>query len=526
MANSIMIQGTSSHVGKSVLCTALCRIFLQDGFRTAPFKAQNMALNSAVTPDGGEIGRAQAAQAEAAGIKPTVQMNPILLKPKADMQAQVIVLGKPLGDMSAREYRQDYLPQAESLVKQCLRTLQDEYEILVIEGAGSPAEVNLKDRDIVNMKTAELAEAPVLLAADIDRGGVFASLVGTLALLESHERARVQGFIINKFRGDIELLKPGLTFLEEKTGIPVLGVVPYIHEHGIDQEDSVSLSDYESPGQSDQPVRIAVLQLPRISNFTDIKPLLTIPDTQVYYVKPGEKIGDADAVIIPGTKNSILDLLYLRAEGYDQEIVALARQGKFVIGICGGYQMLGQQLLDPLGTEAEIGSWQGLGLLPFTTTYSGQKITHQVKARILGAEGFWQELQGQLVNGYEIHSGRCEMLAGQGLLRIETRSGQADQTLDGMSDQSGRVWGTHIHGIFDNPGLLLAFVNDLRRLKGLPQLDISDLGAGRQEEVYDRLAAVVRESLDMDRLYQIMNIEGRKYGKDNPGGSSPGHLNR
>lgn len=516
MAYSIMVQGTSSHVGKSVLCTALCRIFLQDGYRTAPFKAQNMALNSAVTSDGGEIGRAQAAQAEAAGVKATVHMNPILLKPKQDMHAQVIVLGSPLGDMSAREYRQDYLPRAEGVVRQSLELLKAEFEVLVIEGAGSPAEVNLKDRDIVNMKTAELADAPVLLAADIDRGGVFASLVGTLELLEPQEKGRVKGFIINKFRGDIDLLKPGLEFLEARTGIPVLGVVPYIHDHGIDEEDSVALADCDR-NREGEAIQIAVLQLPRISNFTDIKPLFSLPDTRVHYVKQGEKIGDADVVIIPGTKNSILDLVYLREEGYENEILQLAGRGRQVIGICGGYQMLGQMLLDPLGTEAGTGSLPGLGLLPICTTYGSQKDTHQVKARVCRGAGFWAQLQGQTLHGYEIHTGQCQLPAGEGLLRIEERSGQRAEILDGMSTSDGRIWGTHIHGIFDNPNLLLVFINNLRQAKGLSLLQLNDLGVWRQEDNYDRLAAIVRDSLDMEMLYRIMNMERKQHGNDNPG---------
>jgi len=509
MARAIMVQGTSSNVGKSILCTALCRIFAQDGYRTVPFKAQNMALNSTVTPDGGEIGRAQGAQAEAAGVKPTVYMNPILLKPKQDMAAQVIVLGTPLGDMSAREYRSDYLPKAETLVLECINRLKEEYEVLVIEGAGSPAEVNLKDRDIVNMKTAELADAPVLLAADIDRGGVFASLIGTLELLEPHERDRVKAFIINKFRGDIELLKPGLEYLEQKTGIPVLGVIPYIHDHGIDEEDSVCLTEINDHKGLDQPIQIAVIQLPRISNFTDINPFTNLPDTRVHFVKKGQKIGNADVVIIPGTKNSILDLGYLREEGYDQEILALAGRGTYVVGICGGYQMLGQELLDPQGTEAGIGSRKGLGLLPGVTVYGSQKSTHQVTATILANTGFWQELYGQKVTGYEIHMGQTRVQEGDSyLLQINLRSGQTVQEDDGIINVSGKIWGTHIHGLFDNQNLLLSFINAIRQEKGLKLLEDTDLNSYRKEKNYDRLADIVRNSLNMSKLYQIMNKKG------------------
>jgi adenosylcobyric acid synthase len=508
MAKAIMVQGTSSHVGKSILCTALCRIFFQDGFSTAPFKAQNMALNSTVTPDGGEIGRAQGVQAEAARVQPTVYMNPILLKPKQDMEAQVIVLGKSIGDMSARDYRNDYLPQAEVLVLDCINRLKSEFEVLVIEGAGSPAEINLKDRDIVNMKTAELADAPVLLVADIDRGGVFASIIGTLDLLETHERDRVKALIINKFRGDIALLKSGLDFLEERTGLPVLGVIPYIHDHGIDEEDSVCLAETKDSGKQEAPIKIAVIELPRISNFTDINPFMSLPDTQVHFVKKGEKIGDVDLVIIPGTKNSMLDLSYLQEEGLAEEILVLAGRGKYVVGICGGYQMLGQQLLDPEGTEAGIGSLQGLGLLPGVTTFGAQKSTHQVTATILARAGFWRELYGHTVSGYEIHTGQTRVEEGDHyLLEIKLRSGQAMQEGDGLINATGKIFGTHIHGLFDNHKVLISLINAIRREKGLDLLVGADLGIFHKDKNYDRLADVVRGALDMRRLYKIMDLK-------------------
>ena len=507
-AYTIMLQGTSSHVGKSVLCTALCRIFFQDGFRTAPFKAQNMALNSCITPDGGEIGRAQGVQAEAARIEPTVYMNPILLKPKEDMCAQVINMGKPLADMSAREYRDNYLPQAADLVSACIDRLKNEYEVVVIEGAGSPAEVNLKDRDIVNMKTAELAEAPVILVADIDRGGVFASLIGTLELLEAHERERVKGFIINKFRGDISLLTPGLTFLEERTGIPVLGVIPYIHDHGIEEEDSVWLDQMQARGETDAGLKIAVIQLPRISNFTDIDPFLNLPDTEVRFVKKGEKIGDADIIIIPGTKNSILDLLYLKEQGYDKEIRALAGKNKYIAGICGGYQMLGHKLLDPTGTEADRGSQEGLGLLPCTTIYQTEKSTHRIEAEIISSSGFWPELHGIKIRGYEIHSGKTESAPDDNsLMKITARSGQKTELRDGSVSPDGRIFGTHMHGFFDNPAILLAFINAVRKEKGIGLLQTADLIINQKEQSFENLAAIVRSSLDMEKLYRIMNIK-------------------
>ena len=508
-AKSIMIQGTSSNVGKSMLCTALCRIFYREGYSTSPFKAQNMALNSAVTPEGGEIGRAQAVQAEAAGVSPSVLMNPILLKPKQDMHAQVVVLGRPLADMSAREYRDDYLPEGEKVVIECIKQLKDRYEILIIEGAGSPAEINLKDRDIVNMKTAAIAEAPVLLVADIDRGGVFASLIGTLELLEPEEKKRIKGFIINKFRGDIELLKPGLDFLEARTGLPVLGVVPYIHDHGIEEEDSVSLTERKTAGAKDALIQIAVLQLPRISNFTDINPLYYLPDTRVRFVKKGERIGAADVVIIPGTKNSILDCLYLKEQGYDEEIKSLARQDKYIVGICGGYQMLGEKLLDPYGTEAGLGTLDALGLLPFITTYGREKTTHLVEAVITSQHGFWRALNGERIKGYEIHMGQTRIEDERGhLLQIRSRSDRAVQVNDGCVNEKGNIFGTHLHGFFDNIPVLLNLVNAVRQEKGLCNLKAEEILIHSRELNYDRVADIVRQALDMEQVYAIMDIRG------------------
>ncbi|SHE49339.1 cobyric acid synthase [Desulforamulus putei] len=504
LAKTIMIQGTSSHVGKSLLCAALCRIFKQDGFRVAPFKAQNMALNSYVTLDGGEIGRAQGAQAEAAGVTATVQMNPILLKPKQDLNAQVVVLGKPLADMSARDYRQHFLPRAVSLVKQCLEDLRRQYDVLVIEGAGSPAEVNLKDRDIVNMRTAFLAEAPVLLAADIDRGGVFASLVGTLELLEPWERQKVAGFIINKFRGDLELLRPGLEFLEQRTGIPVLGVVPYLHGHGIEEEDSVSLAGTpKNPAGAE--LDIAVIQLPRISNFTDFDLLGRVPGVALRFVGPADALGQPDAVILPGTKNTVADLLYLREKGLDKEIMVLAQRGVPLVGICGGYQMMGKMLYDPLGTEAGLGNVPGLGLLDIETTFAAAKQTHRCSARITCPELGWCKTERE-IKGYEIHTGQVKLGEGaKPLLHITSRSGIATCLADGAVAEQGQIFGTHLHGLFDNSGLLLDWVNYLRNRKGLSPLTAGQLPVHRDEK-YDRLAETVRRHLDMGTLYKIMGL--------------------
>lgn len=505
-ANTIMIQGTSSHVGKSLLCTALCRIFKQDCFRAAPFKAQNMALNSYITVDGGEIGRAQGTQAEAAGVMATVKMNPVLIKPKQDLHAQVVVLGKPLGDMSARDYRESFLPRAVGLVEQCIKELRQEYQVLVIEGAGSPAEVNLKDRDIVNMRTAVLAEAPVILVADIDRGGVFAALIGTLELLEPDERQRVAGFIINKFRGDLELLRPGLDFLEQRTGKPVLGVIPYLHHHCIEQEDSVSLAAHGHTLTGAE-LDIAVIKLPRISNFTDFDSLATVPGVGLRFVGPGEHLGRPDAVILPGTKNTVQDLLYLREEQLDTKIKDLACLGVPVVGICGGYQMMGKMLYDPWGTEAGMGDVPGLDLLDIETTFLAEKQTHQCNAKITCTDLGRCGITNQEIKGYEIHTGQVKLGPGvRTLLEITRRSGQPVTVFDGAVANQGSVFGTHLHGLFDNKQFLLGWINFLRERKGLQPLSPSQVPGIVRDEAYDRLASVVRQHLDMKKLYRIMNL--------------------
>lgn len=464
-----------------------------------------MALNSYVTLDGGEIGRAQGAQAEAAGVAATVTMNPVLIKPKQDLQAQVVVLGKPLADMSAKDYRAKFLPQAVGLVKKCIEELRQDYQVLVIEGAGSPAEVNLKDRDIVNMRTAFLADAPVLLVADIDRGGVFASLVGTLELLEPQERQKVAGFIINKFRGDLDLLKPGLEFLEQRTGKPVLGVIPYLHQHGIEEEDSVALA--ERVNTFTQPeLDIAVIKLPRISNFTDFDLLAQVPGVGLRFAEPGEPMGQPDAVILPGTKNTILDLLYLRERGIDGAIQLLARKGTPVVGICGGYQMLGQVLRDPWDTEAGVGDVPGLGFIDMTTTFCQEKQTHRCKATVSCRELPWCDIDTE-ITGYEIHTGDVQLGPQVApLVEISNRSGQEVSLMDGAVAAQGQIFGTHLHGLFDNRTLLLQWINYLRKKKNLAPLTESSMPAQRDEK-YDRLADQVRQHLDMSKLYAIMGLE-------------------
>ncbi|MCX7780600.1 MAG: cobyric acid synthase, partial [Negativicutes bacterium] len=462
MTRSIMLQGTSSHVGKSILTTALCRIFLQDGYKVVPFKAQNMALNSYVTKTGGEMGRAQVAQAEAAGLDPRVEMNPVLLKPTGNSRSQVILLGRPVGNMSAAEYHAGYSQKALGVVRECLDKLSQEFEVLVIEGAGSPAEVNLKANDIVNMRVAKLVNAPVLLIADIDRGGALASVVGTLELLEPDERELIKGIIINKFRGDIKLLEPALEFLERRTGKPIVGVVPHLANLGIDDEDSVSLDEKATTSKGD--IDIAVLRLPKISNFTDFDALEREPDVSVRYVRQGEAIGKPDLIILPGSKNTSEDLLYIKERGYDTEIMRLVDDGVPVIGICGGYQMLGREVRDPHHAESDLDTIAGLGLLETVTTFAAEKITHQVTAACTGHSFLGISYSGDNLTGYEIHMGRTEFLAPtRNAFTITSRSGEKMQVADGVVREDGLVMGTYIHGIFDNDEYRRAVLDALRQ---------------------------------------------------------------
>ncbi len=393
-ARTLMIQGTASSVGKSLLVTALCRIFKEDGLRVAPFKSQNMALNSAVTPDGGEIGRAQAAQAMAAGIPPEVAMNPILLKPEGDRRSQVVVSGRPWGVMDAVAYH-DRKGELLDIVSQSLGSLRERFDLVVIEGAGSPAEVNLMDRDLVNMRVAQMADAPVILAGDIDRGGVFAAFVGTLDLLGAH-RDRVAGFVINKFRGSRELLEPGLDFLRERTGRPVFGVVPYLPDLRLEAEDSL-----EVPGPEGSGPAVAIVRFPFISNFDEFR-YLPAAGLAVRYAEQASQLADARMVILPGSKAVRHDLDWMRSRGIDREIRRLAAAGIPILGICGGYEMLGERISDPLGSEGEPGTMRGLGLLPLGTTFGEDKTTRQVSAEV----GAWlPELKGRELAAYEIHMG-------------------------------------------------------------------------------------------------------------------------
>jgi adenosylcobyric acid synthase len=508
---AIMIQGTGSSVGKSIIVTALCRIFYQEGFRVTPFKAQNMALNSFITKNGGEMGRAQVVQAEACGIEPAVDMNPILMKPTSEMGSQIIVRGKPIGNMQAQEYR-NYKSKLISVVKDSFLKLARHYEVIVIEGAGSPAEINLKEDDIVNMKMAQIADCPVLLVGDIDKGGVFAWIVGTLELLTEEERDKIRGIIINKFRGDKEILQPGLDYLEKKIKRPVLGVIPYFRDIWIEEEDSVNSekNKYDTqpaPGK----INIEVLYLPHISNFTDFDSMEREKDISLRYVKMGENLGNPDLLIIPGSKNTLDDLYCLKKYSYQEEILNRLKKGTVIVGICGGYQMLGRQLYDPEHTESSRERIEGLGLINGVTTLKSKKITFQVRARLLPNPFF--DIQDEL-SGYEIHTGETVLLGGEKPLFKITKRGFAQTDInDGVVSKEGMVWGTYMHGIFDNSSFRRAFINFLRSKKGLAISNCvnQDRISYREQKdrEYDKLARLVRGNLDMEKIYHILGMEKR-----------------
>jgi len=488
-ARCIMVQGTMSGAGKSLLCTALCRIFAQDGLRVAPFKSQNMALNSYVTREGLEMGRAQVVQAQAAGIEPDVRMNPVLLKPCSDTGSQVIVLGEVRGQMAAAQYFR-YKKQLVPEILEAYNSLARDCDVIVIEGAGSPAEINLKADDIVNMGLARMVNAPVLLAGDIDRGGVFAQLYGTVALLEQEERARIGGLVINKFRGDPEILRPGLSMLEERTGLPVLGVVPYLPVD-IDEEDSLApCLDHVSVHK---PVDVAVIRLPHLSNFTDFTPLENHPVLGVRYVAEASALGHPDLIILPGTKNTMEDLLWLRQNGLEAAILKAASGQIPVLGVCGGYQMLGRTLRDPEGNEGGVPdrTIRGLGLLPVDTTFTGQKT--RTRTRAVVADGPWV---GAELDGYEIHMGSTRV-GGAAFCRLE------NGTPEGC--RSGLTVGTYLHGLFDTGELTVKLADWLCARKGLAPRQAAPLShRAYQQRQFDALADGVRKALDMPAVYRLM----------------------
>jgi adenosylcobyric acid synthase len=565
-ARTLMIQGTSSSAGKSLLTAALCRIFARRGVRVAPFKAQNMSNNAAVCPDGSEIGRAQAVQAAAAGIEPHADMNPILLKPEADAHCQVVLGGRAWRSLPAREYYQ-HKAALWSAVTGALDRLRAGYELVIIEGAGSPVELNLKPGDLVNMAVARYADAPVLLVGDIDRGGIFAQLLGTLWLLPPDEAALVRGFIVNKFRGDLTLFADGVRLLAERGGVPVLGVVPYLERLGIPDEDSVALEEAERasgrrmgdgqatvvagihPGHA--VLDIAVIKLPHIANFDDFDPLIHTPGVRLRYVATAAGLGHPDAVILPGTKSTVSDLGWLRRQGLEAAIIALARAGVAIVGICGGFQMLGQWVRDPLGVEVghraafdtggasarrdpsnrdtgtaeDTQRTRGLGLLPLDTVFSPDKTTHRAEARVLPAAAWLDAVVGKQILGYEIHMGQTEIAGGEGSLgacqpwlHLTRRSQQPVSVLDGAMSPDGRIWGSYLHGLFENDALREAWLGSLgSRAEAPATASAADhrpgsgaINAAAQRQLaFDRLADAVEAALDMALLEHIIQGKDR-----------------
>jgi adenosylcobyric acid synthase len=496
----LMIQGTSSDAGKSVLVTALCRIFTDMGYTSAPFKSQNMALNSYITVDGKEIGRAQGVQAEAAGIAATTDMNPILIKPSRVNEAQIVVHGEPYQNMEAKAYRSEFFSMGKKLVKEAYDRLATNYERIIIEGAGSPAEINLNDRELVNMRVARMADAPVILVADIERGGVFASLVGTLQLLEPEDRDRVIGVIINKFRGDVSLLQSGLDWFENYTGKPVLGVVPYIHDLRIDAEDSLSLNSYKPRIEDKTSIDIAVIRYPRISNFTDIDPFFPEEDCHVRFVTNAADLGEPDLIILPGSKNTIEDLLFLREQGMEKEILRLWQErGTFVFGICGGYQMLGQWIHDPNAIESPQKTVEAMQMIPMETTLAAKKTT-QLAYGLINYAG--KALQ---VKGYEIHMGQSSQLSSfPAFIKVE-KGGE-----EGVCQENKRVIGTYFHGIFHNDAFRWHFLNQLRKDKGLLPLEQRIYFEQLREQGFIDLAQHIRKHVQLEQIHEQMIAFAKK----------------
>jgi adenosylcobyric acid synthase len=493
LAPTLMVQGTTSSAGKSLLVTALCRILRQDGVRVAPFKSQNMALNAYVTRDGLEIGRAQAVQAEAAGLEPTVDMNPILLKPEGHARSQVVVLGRPIATLSAMDYQARKL-ELRAVIAASLLRLRQAHEFVIIEGAGSPAEINLRDRELVNMHVARLADAPVLLVGDIDRGGVFAAFVGTLALLEPADRRRVAAFVVNKFRGDLALLQPGLDELTARTGVPVAGVIPYIPDLRIAEEDSLSLDERAGRRRptTDQ-LDVCVVRLPRLSNHDEFAALEHEPGVVVRFPERAAELAGADLVIVPGSKSTVTDLAWMRERGIAEALLIRAQLGLPVLGICGGCQMLGEAIDDPDGVESAAVHAPGLGLLPLRTRFQREKLTARVAATVAGDS--WLGAPGPaVVTGYEIHMGMVEPTRPcPAPFTIIERNGEACRIRDGAV--SGSVVGTLIHGLLDHDGVRAALLANLRRRRAL---DAPTPAAALAGDEYDRVAAVVRRALGLD----------------------------
>ncbi len=499
-AKILMIQGTGSGVGKSIITAALCRAFYSEGLKVAPFKAQNMSLNSYVTEEGGEIGRAQVYQAEACGIAPHVTMNPILLKPNADNNSQVIVMGKVMGQRNAKDYYADR-PNFVKEVAGAFDTLKNKYELIIMEGAGSPAEINLRQHDMVNMAMADMADAPVLIVGDIDRGGVFAWMKGTLDLLTESEQKRVRGFIINKFRGDIDLLKPGLTQFEEMTGKPILGVISFDAELFVDEEDAIP--HHSSPIVNSHPsvVDVAIVQLPHIANFTDFSPLVSDPGVAVRYVRSPVQAGNPDLLILPGTKNTIGDMQFMKEMGWYRYAQSFHEEGGLILGLCGGFQMLGTRLLDPDHIESPIEEIEGLGFIQATTLMENKKITRRRIRPTLSSSIFEEGLE---VDGYEIHSGRTQFQKEYPLL-FQPSNGDCPSSL-GLCNEEGNVIGTYLHGFLDNDPIREGFLNYIRNKRNLPQPEEQFNYREFRSRQLDRLADLVTQSINMNEVKHIIGL--------------------
>jgi adenosylcobyric acid synthase len=511
-ARAIMVLGTSSHVGKSLLTAALCRIFSQQGYRVAPFKSQNMSLNSAATVDGLEIGRAQALQAEAANVPSSVHMNPILIKPSGESSSQVVVRGKIWGRVTAADYHQRRVEELMPVVRESYELLAKQYEVIILEGAGSPAEINLKQHDIANMRMAKMAEAACLLVGDIDRGGVFASLLGTLELLDADERDHVRGFAINKFRGDPDLLTPGIRMMEERVGKPCIGVIPYLHSLALEEEDSLGLQpsiqttwplDGTAEGLYERPLRVAVIAMPSFSNFTDFDSLRAESSVSLLFCRTPECLIQADVVILPGTKQTVDDMVWMRAQGLDSAVLDFARTG-LAVGICGGMQMLGEEILDPSGMEYE-GSVKGLGLLPICTTMQTDKVTRNAVGRLVTLALFGQPIDDVFVSGYEIHIGQTIYQAGAkpfaelSFAKGNDRSSAA--SVDGCISADARVFGTYLHGIFDDDSFRHEFIRTARAFHRLSAPGKLHDWKQLREDSLNRLAFEVSKALDMETIF-------------------------
>jgi len=497
-ARSLMVMGTASDVGKSVVATGLCSLFARAGMRVAPFKSQNMSNNAAVCLGGGEIGRAQAVQAEACGLEPSVDMNPVLLKPESDRDCQVVIGGLARFRMTTREYSH-YREQAWPVIVQSYARLAERFEVIVIEGAGGAAEVNLRGRDIVNWAIAGLADAPVLIIADIDKGGALASLVGTVALLSAAERRRVKGLIINKFRGDPDLLYDGLKIIEANTGVPVIGVLPYAGNLEIPEEDGAGLMAGTDP-RADRPIKIGVAAFPRIANYTDFEPFLREPDVSLQYVENPQQAGMLDVLCLPGTKSTIADLKWLRAPGWERFIAEHRARGGSVIGICGGYQMLGRSIADPEHSESDVASIDGLGLLPIETVFAREKITARAEAEHLAS--------GLAITGYEIHCGRVSRFGPSALFRVRSREGPPGEEFEGAVSDDGKVIGTSIHGLFDAPQFRRHFINTIRTRKGLAPIAAVQVEDARtlRLRACDRFAQLLQANLDLGVIAALIGV--------------------